>query len=132
MISPVRLFTNSYSNAQNHQRQEIINQRYNEIYSHELAHQRAGGSLAGAIVIERDANGIPMGGHVPIKMPALDKNNPDKTIKDANTVISSALAPSDPSAQDYKVAAQARGIKFQAQNYKNKHPEVGKKLNMSV
>lgn len=132
MINPVRLVTNGYSNAQNQQRQEVINQRYNEIYSHELAHQRAGGSLAGAIVIERDANGIPMGGHVPIKMPSLDKNNPDKTINDANTVISSAMAPSDPSAQDYKVAAQARNIKSQAQSYKNKHPEVGKKLNVSV
>lgn len=108
----------------------MINQRYNEIYSHELAHQRAGGSLAGGIVIERDANGIPIGGHVPIKMPVLDKNNPDKTIKDANTVISSAMAPSDPSDQDYRVANQARMIKFQAENYKKEHPQVGQKLNL--
>ena len=130
MISPVRLYTNNYSSAQNQQRQDMINQRYNEIYSHELAHQRAGGSLAGGIVIERDANGIPIGGHVPIKMPVLNKNNPDKTIKDANTVISSAMAPSDPSDQDYRVANQARMIKFQAENYKKEHPQVGQKLNL--
>lgn len=130
MISAVRMFANNYSSAQNQQRQDMISQRYNEIYSHELAHQRAGGSLAGGIVIERDANGIPIGGHVPIKMPSLDRNNPDKTIKDANTVISSAMAPSDPSDQDYRVANQARAIKSQAENYKTAHPEVGKKLNL--
>ena len=61
MISAVRMFSNNFTSAQNQQRQEMINQRYNEIYSHELAHQRAGGSLAGGIVIERDANGIPTG-----------------------------------------------------------------------
>ena len=130
MISAVRMFANNYSSAQNQQRQDMINQRYNEIYSHELAHQRAGGSLAGGIVIERDANGIPVGGHVPIKMPSLDRSNPDTTIKDANTVISSAMAPSDPSDQDYKVANQARAIKTQAESYKTAHPEVGKKLNL--
>lgn len=130
MISAVRMFANNYSSAQNQQRQDMISQRYNEIYSHELAHQRAGGNLAGGIVIERDANGIPIGGHVPIKMPSLDRNNPDKTIKDANTVISSAMAPSDPSDQDYRVANQARAIKSQAESYKTAHPEVGKKLNL--
>lgn len=130
MLSAVRMFSNNFTSAQNQQRQDMINQRYNEIYSHELAHQRAGGSLVGGIVIERDANGIPVGGHVPIKMPALDKNNPDKTIKDANTVISSAMAPSDPSDQDYKVANQARSIKSQAEAYKNTHPEVGKNLDV--
>ena len=67
---------------------------------------------------------------MPIKMPVLDKNNPDKTIKDANTVISSAMAPSDPSDQDYRVANQARMIKFQAENYKKEHPQVGQKLNL--
>lgn len=130
MISPLKMYANNYSSTQNQQRQDMISQRYNEIYSHELAHQRAGGSLAGGIVIERDSNGIPIGGHVPIKMPSLDKNNPDKTIKDANTVISSAMAPSDPSDQDYNVANQARMIKSQAESYKSNHPEVGKKLNL--
>ncbi len=130
MISAVKMFANNYAFAQNQARQDMINQRYNEIYSHELAHQRAGGSLAGGIVIERDKNGIPIGGHVPIRMPYLDKNNPDKTIKDANTVISSAMAPMDPSEQDFKVANQARQIKLQAQNYKNNHQQNGNKLNV--
>lgn len=94
--------------------QQAIRQRYREIYSHEMAHKTAAGSLAGPIVIEKDSKGIPVGGHVSIKMPVLDKNNPEKTIEQANTVIKAAMAPSDPSGQDYKVAAQAEGIKAQA------------------
>lgn len=116
------------TNTQNQYKQALIQKNYNEIYAHELAHQRAGGSLAGGIVIERNAEGIPVSGHVPIKMPVLDKSNPDKTIKDANTVIASAMAPSDPSSQDYNVANQARNIKSLAQSYKNEH--TGKKLDI--
>lgn len=132
MISALRMFSNNYAQAQNQARQDMISQRYNEIYAHELAHKTAGGSLAGGIVIERDTNGIPIGGHVPIKMPSLNKNNPDKTIQDANTVIRSAMAPSDPSEQDFRVASQARMIKAQAEDYKRQNPQVGQKLNVSV
>ncbi len=95
--------------------QQAIRQRYNEIYAHELAHKNAAGSLAGSIVIEKDSNGIPIGGHVSIQMPTLDKENPEKTIEHADIVIKSALAPSDPSEQDYKVASQAKAIKKQAE-----------------
>jgi hypothetical protein len=116
----------------NQQRQALINKNYNEIYNHELAHQRAGGSFAGGIVIERNAEGIPVGGHVAIQMPTLDKNNPQKTIDHANTVITSAMAPSDPSGQDYKVADQARAIKQQAITFKNNNPHLGNKLDIQA
>lgn len=95
--------------------QQAINRRYNEIYNHELAHKNAAGSLAGPIVIEKDSNGIPVGGHVSIKMPVLNKQNPKETIEHANKVVKAALAPSDPSDQDYRVASQALAIKAQAQ-----------------
>ena len=108
----------------------MIKKNYDEIYAHELAHKRAGGALAGSIVIEKNADGIPVGGHVDIKMPALDKNNPQKTIDDANTVISSAMAPFDPSAQDFRVKAQAENIKMQAQAIKDKN--VGQKLDYNA
>ena len=108
----------------------LIKKNYDEIYAHELAHKSAGGSLAGSIVIEKNAVGIPVGGHVDIKMPSLDKNNPQKTINDANTVIRAAMAPVDPSAQDFKVKAQAENIKMRAQAVKNK--DVGKKLDYSA
>jgi len=107
-------------------RQDLIRERYNHIYQHELAHKMAGGQYAGAIHIEKDANGIPVSGHVSIQMPTLDKNNPNKTIQHADTVIKAAMAPSDPSGQDYKVAASARAIKMQALAVKNN--QQGKKL----
>ena len=63
-------------------------------------------------------------------MPSLDPNNPQKTIDEANTVIRSAMAPVDPSSQDFKVKAQAENIKMQAQAVKNKG--VGEKLDYSA
>jgi len=122
--------TRLYNNLVNQQRQALIDKNYHEIYNHELAHKRAGGSYAGDIVIEKNADGIPVGGHVAIAMPTLDKNNPQKTIDHANVVIKSAMAPSDPSAQDYKVANQARDIKQQAMAIKNNNPNLGKKLDI--
>lgn len=123
-------FTNPIEKQKEQQREALIKKNYDEIYAHEAAHKAAGGSLAGAIVIERNADGIPMAGHVDIKMPALDSANPQKTINDANTVIRSAMAPSDPSGQDFRVAAQAESIKMQAQAIKSK--DVGKKLDYNA
>ncbi len=93
---------------------QLIQKNYHEIYNHELAHKQAGGSLAGPIVIEKNSEGIPVGGHVSIKMPVLNKENPQETVEQAETVFKAAMAPSDPSAQDYRVAAQAQRIKAQA------------------
>ncbi|MBD5402379.1 hypothetical protein HDR58_06215 [bacterium] len=111
-------------------KQDLIRQNYNEIYAHEMAHKSAGGIFAGAISIERNADGIPVSGHVPIQMPTLNKNNPQQTIDHANTVIRAALAPSDPSTQDYKVANQASQIKMQAIAFKSKHQ--GNKLDLQA
>ena len=123
-------FTNPIEKQKEQQKNALIKKNYDEIYAHELAHKSAGGSLAGSIVIERNADGIPFAGHVDIKMPSLNPNNPDKTINDANTVIRSAMAPSDPSDQDYRVAAQAQSIKMQAQAVKDKN--VGNKLDSNA
>ena len=118
-------FTNPIEKQKEQQKNALIKKNYDEIYAHELAHKSAGGSLAGSIVIERNADGIPFAGHVDIKMPSLNPNNPD-----ANTVIRSAMAPSDPSDQDYRVAAQAQSIKMQAQAVKDKN--VGNKLDYNA
>lgn len=111
-------------------RQELINKNYNHIYNHEMAHKMAGGSFAGAITIEKDENGIPVSGHVPIQMPVLDKKNPQKTIDHANTVIKAAMAPGDPSEQDYKVAQKAENIKMQALAIKDN--KTGNKLDIQA
>ncbi len=119
------------SNSLNQQQKNAyVQQQYKEIYAHEQAHKRAAGSFGGSIVIETDANGIPTGGHVDILMPTLNKAKPDETIKHAETVINAAMAPGDPSDQDYKVAAEARAIKAEAENYKNKNGSVGQNLNV--
>ena len=126
----INSFTNSFSTPlreRQKQRDDLIQRNYNHIYAHEMAHKMAGGSFAGAISIEKNADGIPVSGHVPIKMPVLDKTNPQKTIDHANTVIKAAMAPSDPSSQDYKVAAEAADIKSQAEALKSKN---GSKLNV--
>ncbi len=126
----INSFTNSFSTPlreRQKQRDDLIQKNYKHIYAHELAHKAAGGSFAGAISIETNSDGIPVAGHVPIKMPVLDKNNPQKTIDHANTVIKAAMAPSDPSSQDYKVAAEAADIKSQAEALKSKN---GSKLNV--
>lgn len=126
-------FTNPFEKQKEQQKAQkdaLIKKNYDEIYAHELAHKSAGGALAGSIVIERNAEGIPFAGHVDIKMPSLNPNNPQKTINDANTVIKSAMAPSDPSDQDYRVAAQAQSIKMQDQAIKDKN--VGNKLDYSA
>ena len=102
-------------------KQDLIARNYNHIYAHEMAHKAAGGQFAGAISIERNAEGIPVSGHVPIRMPVLNKSNPQQTIDHASTVIKAAMAPSDPSRQDYKVANQASQIKMQAMKKKKKH-----------
>lgn len=108
------------------QKNALIKKNYDKIYAHELMHKSAGGSLAGSIVIEKNTDGIPVAGHVDIKMPSLNPNNPQKTIDDANTVIKSAMAPFDPSEQDYKVASKAKSVKMQAQAIKDKN--TGNKL----
>ena len=100
------------------QKDALIRKNYVEIYAHEKAHKDAGGALAGPIVIEKNEEGIPVGGHVNIKMPSLNPANPQKTLSDADTVIRAAMAPNDPSGQDYAVANQAKGIKMQAQAMK--------------
>lgn len=111
-------------------KQELVARNYNHIYNHELAHKIAGGQYAGAISIEKNSEGIPFSGHVPIQMPSLDINNPQKTINHANIVINAAMAPSDPSEQDYRVAESARNIRFQAQAVKDK--KTGNKLDISI
>ena len=100
------------------QKQALIRKNYAEIYAHEAAHKRAGGSLAGPIVIEKNSDGIPVMGHVSIEMPSLNRENPEETINQADTVYKAAMAPSAPSDQDYKVAAEAKSIKAEAENVK--------------
>ncbi len=105
------------------QQYALIRKNLSEIYTHERAHKAKGGSLTGPVVIDWE-NGIPVGGHVSISLPKLNPKNPQKTIDNAQTVINSAMAPADPSAQDYKVANQAKALKRQALEIQNKQKRI--------
>jgi len=86
------------------------------VKAHELAHKAAGGELAGSpsytYKIGPDGKRYAISGEVPIR---LEKGNtPQQTIANMEKVKAAALAPSDPSPQDLKVAATAEMIEMQA------------------
>ncbi|EAI4440863.1 hypothetical protein A0Y68_02570 [Campylobacter lari] len=80
-----------------------------EVRAHEAAHQAAGGALAGAASFGYtrgpDNKMYAVEGEVPIRIQK--GNTPEETIANAMQVIAAAMAPADPSPQDYKVAANA-------------------------
>lgn len=88
---------------------EAYKQKTNDhIMNHEKAHQSAAGSLGGGIVIEKNSDGVAFAGHVPIQIPGVNESNALEAKTQNEQVKTAALAPSDPSGQDYLVAAQAQ------------------------
>ncbi|ECR2139060.1 hypothetical protein F0O43_00835 [Campylobacter coli] len=86
------------------------------VKAHEAAHQAAGGGLAGAASFTYtrgpDNQMYATAGEVPISMQK--GNTPEETIANARQVVAAAMAPADPSPQDYKVAANALKMEFEA------------------
>ncbi|MBS4240415.1 hypothetical protein CVU5213_01515 [Campylobacter vulpis] len=86
------------------------------VKAHEAAHQAAGGGLAGAASYSYtkgpDNQMYATAGEVPIRMQK--GNTPEETIANARQVVAAAMAPSDPSPQDYKVAANAVKMEIEA------------------
>lgn len=129
--------TNNYPFlGQRNQKQEIERlkkENYSRIYSHEAAHKAAAGSLGGPIVIEYNPQGIPVSGHVSIRIPSLNKSNPDETISQAKQVKRAALAPgSDLSEADLNVAHSADVLLSEAQSLKKDSAKKGETLDISA
>ena len=129
--------TNNYPFlGQRNQKQEIERlkkENYSRIYSHEAAHKAAAGSLGGPIVIEYNPQGIPVSGHVSIRIPSLNKTNPDETISQAKQVKRAALAPgSDLSEADLNVAHSADVLLSEAQSLKKDSAKRGETLDISA
>ncbi|EGO9810499.1 putative metalloprotease CJM1_0395 family protein [Campylobacter coli] len=86
------------------------------VKAHEAAHQAAGGGLAGAASFSYtrgpDNQMYATAGEVPIRMQK--GRTPEETIANARQVVAAAMAPADPSPQDYKVAANALKMEFKA------------------
>ncbi len=80
-----------------------------KVRAHEMAHAAVGGPYAGApsysYVKGPDGRLYAVAGEVPIDVSPED--DPLETVRKMERVIAAALAPADPSPQDYKVAAQA-------------------------
>jgi len=102
------------------------------VKNHELAHQAAGGELAGSASytykVGPDGKKYAVSGEVPIR---IEKGKtPQQTIANMQTVKAAALAPSDPSPQDLKVASTAEMIEIQARMKLNQIK--GKFLNIKI
>ena len=87
-----------------------------EVKTHEAAHQAAGGGLVGpaSYTYQRGPDGkmYAIGGEVPISAPT--PSSPEEAIKIAQQLVTAAMAPADPSPQDFAVAASARAMEIQA------------------
>lgn len=89
-----------------------------QVRAHEAAHMAAAGGLAqGGPSLETqqgpDGRNYAVAGEVSIDVSP--GRTPEETIRKAEQVRRAALAPADPSAQDYRVAAQAAQMMAEAQ-----------------
>lgn len=97
--------------AEKQEEQEIkeLKDRDTEVRIHEQAHAAVGGQYAGAPQYEYETgpNGkrYAVGGEVSIDVS--EEKDPEDTISKMQIVRAAALAPAEPSSQDYKVAALA-------------------------
>lgn len=116
------------------QKQQInqLKQIERKVEAHEQAHKSVGGQFAGAMSFSYtkgpDGRRYKTGGEVSISVPSGD--DPQKLIGQLMQVKRAALAPSDPSAQDIKVASMvqaklqiARAKMREAYQSKNKSPQ---------
>lgn len=93
-----------------------------KVKAHEMAHVSAGGGLTGGASFTYtrgpDNKMYAIAGEVSI---SLQKGNtPEETIANARQVRAAAMAPSDPSPQDYKVAANAMKMELEARAWANR------------
>ena len=97
---------------------ETLKKRDREVRAHEQAHIAAGGSLVrGGAVFEYktgpDGKRYAVGGEVSIDTSEVP-NDPQATLRKAAQIKRAALAPAQPSPQDYRVAAQAAQMEARA------------------
>jgi hypothetical protein len=103
--------------AEDQKQIQSLKKRDTEVRTHENAHKSVGGPYAGSPTYSfqagPDGQRYAIGGEVSID--AGPEKEPAATIRKMETVKRAALAPAEPSPQDYKVAAQADQAKLEAQ-----------------
>jgi hypothetical protein len=102
--------------AEKQRQVEELQQRDREVKAHELAHKAAGGRyVTGSSFSYQtgpDGHRYAIGGEVSIDSSA--SRTPQETLRKAEQIRHAALAPADPSPQDYSVASQAAQMAAQA------------------
>lgn len=93
---------------------QALKDRDREVRNHEQAHVSAAGGIAvsGAsfqFVTGPDGQRYAIGGEVGIDTSAV-ANDPEATLRKAETIRRAALAPAQPSSQDYSVASKASAM----------------------
>ena len=87
-----------------------------EVRRHEMAHKMAGGGLTGQIIYEYktgpDGKRYAVAGHISID--TSPESTPEATLRKAAAIKRAALAPSNPSPADRKVAQKAQQMEAQA------------------
>ncbi|MBC3936103.1 catalase [Undibacterium sp. CY7W] len=117
---PAKSSTASSQLALSEEAKALINQlkaTNSEVRAHEFAHLAASGGLATggpSFVYQKGPDGqrYAVGGEVNIDTSA--GSTPQETIQRARTIQAAALAPAEPSGQDFAVAAKARNMEQQA------------------
>lgn len=87
-----------------------------KVRAHEAAHQSGPAASGGAsFTYEKGPDGVmyAVAGEVPVRIEG--GSTPEESISNLQGVISTAMAPADPSPQDISVASQARVMMMQAQ-----------------
>lgn len=92
--------------------------RDQEVRTHENAHKSAGGGYVGSISYTTqtgpDGREYAIGGEAQIDASPIP-GKPEATIRKMDIVVRAALAPAEPSSQDYAVARAAQQARLQAQ-----------------
>ena len=106
--------------AEERQQQQVIQKlsaRDREVRQHEMAHKAAGAGITGGVSYSYesgpDGRMYAVGGEVSIDTSAVS-DDPRATLEKAEAIIRAAMAPAEPSSQDYRVAASARAMAAEA------------------
>lgn len=97
--------------------QDRLRARHAEVRAHEKAHQSAAGTLSSGsmnLVYQIGPDGKPYAIGGSVKIDTSEGRTPEETLEKAQRIRAAALAPSDPSAVDMRVAAQASRMEAQA------------------
>lgn len=93
-----------------------LQSRDSEVKAHEAAHQAAGGGMTGAASYSYqqgpDGKMYAIVGEVSISMKS--GSSPEENVRNARQIIAAAMAPGNPSPQDYSVASSAKVMEMKA------------------